>query len=454
MNCRYVLLILMFSCGLAAAQWQRCTMPYTTNTAVISAIVADSHNTYAGGTKGLYRSKDHGQSWSLIQLPYSINYGSANTAIRDSMPIAIFIDGPLMLVGTFWVYQEDVMGGLYRSLDSGKTWAMITLGCSEPCLTMQQCLKVGSTIIIATDGVYRSFDSGSTWHISDSGLPTEYSCPAGSAGCSYREITNKAIAANDSFIFAGTISRYYDIGPGFDWSWQAQGVYRSADTGVTWTQASSGLTDSNIQCLAVNGSNLFAGTMDSGVFISTNNGNSWIPINSGLTCMNIRSLLAVGSHLFAGTEGKGVFHSSDSGQSWHPFNNGLTDSTIAPLATDSTYIYAGSDSSGGHVWRFPLADIAVLKQNRNSLQPFGLKVMAAGRSSSTIGIAFSLAHADRVKLGIFSLSGHVLGTLLDKQLAAGEHTVAWDGKSVGSGCYVVRLEAGGTMETKAVPAMR
>jgi hypothetical protein len=80
--------------------------------------------------------------------------------------------------------------------------------------------------------------------------------------------------------------------------------------------------------------------------------------------------------------------------------------------------------------------------------------MAAGRCSSSIGIAFSLAHTDRVKLGIFSLSGHLLATLLDKQLSAGEHTVAWDGKNVGSGCYVVRLEAGGKIETKAVPVMR
>jgi len=37
-----------------------------------------------------------------------------------------------------------------------------------------------------------------------------------------------------------------------------------------------------VYSLAVNGSNLFAGTERGGVFLSTNNGTSWTAVNTGL----------------------------------------------------------------------------------------------------------------------------------------------------------------------------
>ncbi|MGH7452562.1 MAG: regulator, partial [bacterium] len=45
-----------------------------------------------------------------------------------------------------------------------------------------------------------------------------------------------------------------------------------------------------IQCFAVSGSNLFAGTNGGGVFLSTNNGTSWTAVNTGLTNRYVNAL--------------------------------------------------------------------------------------------------------------------------------------------------------------------
>lgn len=47
------------------------------------------------------------------------------------------------------------------------------------------------------------------------------------------------------------------------------GVVRSTDNGATWTAPNSSLTSTDVERLAVNGSNLFTGNYGDGVFLST-----------------------------------------------------------------------------------------------------------------------------------------------------------------------------------------
>jgi hypothetical protein len=85
----------------------------------------------------------------------------------------------------------------------------------------------------------------------------------------------------------------------------------------------------HVTCLAVSGSNLFAGTSSmldngGGVFLSTNDGTSWTAVNSGL---DVITLAVSGMNLFAVREGeyiKGiggvrnsvVLLSTNNGASW------------------------------------------------------------------------------------------------------------------------------------------
>jgi ligand-binding sensor domain-containing protein len=87
-------------------------------------------------------------------------------------------------------------------------------------------------------------------------------------------------------------------------------VFLSTNNGDSWRPVNVGLSDTTIRCLAVSGSNLFAGT-GSGVFLSTNNGANWTPVNNGLTDTPVQCLAASGGNLFAGTDNGGVFLSTD-----------------------------------------------------------------------------------------------------------------------------------------------
>ncbi len=123
-----------------------------------------------------------------------------------------------------------------------------------------------------------------------------------------------------------------------------------------------------VNCLAVSGTNLFAGTGRGGVFLSTNNGTSWTAVNNGLTNTNVYALAVSpasggtgGTNLFAGTWGDGVFLSTNNGISWTAVNTGLTNTRVWSLAvspasgrTGGTNLFAGTD---GSVWRRPLAEM-------------------------------------------------------------------------------------------------
>src|SRR3972149_4596563 len=116
-----------------------------------------------------------------------------------------------------------------------------------------------------------------------------------------------------------------------------------------WVQT-SGPYCGLVSCLAVSGTNLFAGTgtdldapCDGGGFLSTNNGTSWAAI--GLTNSDVFSLAVSGTNLFAGTRGGGVFLSTNNGTSWTAVNSGLTNSFVLSLAVSGMNLFAGS--SGG-----------------------------------------------------------------------------------------------------------
>jgi hypothetical protein len=111
-----------------------------------------------------------------------------------------------------------------------------------------------------------------------------------------------------------------------------------------WVQT-NGLDGGYIQCFAVAGTNLFAGTRGGGVFCSTDNGGTWAAVDSGLTNLNVYSLAVSGTYLFAGTYG-GVFLSTNGGARWTAVNNGLTDFHVYALAVSGMNLFAGTGDAG------------------------------------------------------------------------------------------------------------
>jgi photosystem II stability/assembly factor-like uncharacterized protein len=141
----------------------------------------------------------------------------------------------------------------------------------------------------------------------------------------------QCLASDGTNIFAGT---------------NAGGVYLSTNNGQSWSSANSGLPIGGIGSISINGSMIFGAAFDNGVYLSTNNGTSWSAINSGLTRRIIWYLATKDSLMLAGTD-QGIFLSNDNGSNWNPTSTLLpSTNNVRALAFGVGKIFAGTDGSG------------------------------------------------------------------------------------------------------------
>jgi hypothetical protein len=230
------------------------------------------------------------------------------------------------------------------------------------------------------------------------------------------------LAINGSNIFAGSDS----------------GVFLSTNNGGNWIAVNNGLTNIDITSLAVSGSNIFAGTAGEGVFISTNNGANWKAVNNGLTSDTVNALVINGKNIFAGTN-KGVFLSSDSGSNWTGINNGLLNTTVLSLALNNSTIFAGTQ---GGVWQQSLASLTgiqkvpALAQNTFSLFP----------NPANNNFVIETNTTGKQLLQVFDITGKLV---LTQNITNSKTTI--DASNLSNGIYSARLLSNdGLANTKLV----
>ena len=92
---------------------------------------------------------------------------------------------------------------------------------------------------------------------------------------------------------------------------------------------------------------------------------------------------------------------------------------------------------------------ATLSLSQNSPNPF----------NPTTTLRFSMPGASDVHLAVYNTAGQLVRTLVDGNVAAGEHSVAWDGRDasgrdVASGIYIYRLTSGHGAMTRRMTLLR
>jgi hypothetical protein len=145
------------------------------------------------------------------------------------------------------------------------------------------------------------------------------------------------LAVSGTNLFAGTL---------------ASGVFLSTDNGKSWSAVDSGLTIVSVNALAVSDTHLLAGTA-LGIFVSTDNGKSWTPANTGIPdfptfLRSVNTFAVFGANIFVGTRGR-MYVSTNDGASWTAVDTGLTVPPVSAFATIGTNIYAGT--YGGGIFR-------------------------------------------------------------------------------------------------------
>jgi hypothetical protein len=105
-----------------------------------------------------------------------------------------------------------------------------------------------------------------------------------------------------------------------------------------------------------------------------------------------------------------------------------------PDSCGSNYCLSGMTTTGIGEGSGPIAPSA------------GLFLLGNPLSASTT-VSFSLSTSGVANLGVFDVTGRLVGTIAEGDFSAGTHSVVWDTHSLSSGVYIVRLHAGDVVET-------
>lgn len=341
----FVLFLLL--AGTATAEVNRWTSlgPLGADLQAVAVHPTEPATLFVGARGELFRSVDDGSSWQSIFSSAGVHSVIATLAIDPNAPETLYLG------------VTNV--GIFKSFDSGQSWALLegptAIRCCVSALTID---PTDSSILYASNRgqLLRSLDGAATWTPIGSGLP---------ASCCLEALVIDP--QTPSTLYAGSTSS----GP----------LFKSVDSGQTWTTVETNLEGKDIFALAIDPqqpSRLYAAVLFEGILTSSDGGMTWLSL-PGLTLRAVRDLAfdaldptaiytatAVGlfrgtgpgswtnlvdqglsstrvhtlaidpmtpSRLYAATS-SGVFKSTDGGNHWATANSGLRDTTVLSLVID------------------------------------------------------------------------------------------------------------------------
>ena len=320
---------------------------------------------------GVFKSEDQGSSWieSNNGLPINTwnlgNIFSTSTALfawdRVSLdggsswemainysPGAVGPDynGPRWLEhGGAWfaINWNESSAGMYRSIDNGQHWSLLTNGLPNPVTTRFVQLSSDDTnLILSTEGgVYYSADNGDNWSLSVFDPPVSFGMNT-SAGAAFNAGNSTLVmtpgglynstnhgASWNLLHFWGPITDYavsykqyyksgniiYAHGEYSYWDNQAGRVYvnnfyMSPDEGITWTNITDGFPAINSITFAYEGPNIYIiGKLNNewDIYRSSDQGTTWVNVSQSFTNARVTQLFIHGDQIFAGTNGNSVW---------------------------------------------------------------------------------------------------------------------------------------------------
>jgi photosystem II stability/assembly factor-like uncharacterized protein len=180
--------------------WQELSGTPFDHQAVLSIAVhpKNSQLLYVATITGLYRSADGGDAWSLVE---SFDQATRQVPISDTpnpmveLNLWVVTDVVFDPFDSQIIYAASQHGGIWRSGDGGQNWTQAAAG-MDPNELIVKFLPdpVHPNLIYAASkfsGVFVTLDGGETWQSLNNGLAT-------------RDITNLALSADGSVLYAGT----------------------------------------------------------------------------------------------------------------------------------------------------------------------------------------------------------------------------------------------------------
>jgi photosystem II stability/assembly factor-like uncharacterized protein len=289
------------------------------------------------------------------------------------------------------IYLAMYLGGideagctLYRTLDSGKTWAAITSSWQSPSWCGPAFDGVNVIYLMDVGSMQKSWNGGDAWLIEHKNMGHGQETDAIENAKAFanrlpgwdRGVSFQSVSANpymEGLLYAVGDEIYYSTDTGVSWqlstdsegSWDARLFYTdqskmiyaigryhqkySTNNGVTWQNCGADVTSSRSDsrlALDLQGSLLYLATPGQGVLVSTDNCGLWQPSNNGLSNLFVNTLAIDPNNsntIYAGTDG-GAYISYDSGQTWGQVNDGLLGAVVVySIAVDKeSNVYAAT----------------------------------------------------------------------------------------------------------------
>jgi photosystem II stability/assembly factor-like uncharacterized protein len=298
----------------------------------------------------LYVSVDQGASWARWA-----RIGAGNDFVLDNVIFDPQSPGTIYIAA--WTVEREG-GGVYRTLDNGKTWTSLK-GMEGKSVRAMALSANNHKVLVAgaLDGVYRSNDGGDSW---------ERISPSGHA-----ELKNFESIAVDpvdpNVVYAGT--------------WHL--AWKTSDGGRNWHQIKNGvIDDSDVFSIIIDPRNpqVVYASACSGIYKSENGGELFhkvqgIPFSARRTRV-LQQDPVNSSVVYAGTT-EGLWKTSDAGKSWRRMtgtNVIVNDVLVDPrksqhvlLATDRSGVLASENSAE----TFIAANAGFAHRQVTSIEPDG-----------------------------------------------------------------------------------
>lgn len=292
--------------------WQKVSTPAAATQINFVSFNNSNHWFIADRNHGFYRSTDQGSTWTQINsglattLGWTINVNPANGDLIAS------------------IYSGRAIGAnpvaFYRSSNEGNTWVPIQSGQLSAASAQTGCIFPGGTVVCG--GYWAPSPSTGIWISTDGGQTTTSASTTSTNGGSAYSLGINPVTAD---LWMGT---------------EQNGIFRSANNGMSWTQESPaatsfdpnhGIRDGNIYGMTLdhNGNVLFGS--QGGIWKSSKNGTAYSWKNV-LTNQNTADGKGMGrdangnlyyGHNYDPTDPTVVYRSSDDGNTWSAFDSGI-----------------------------------------------------------------------------------------------------------------------------------
>ena len=223
------------------------------------------------------------------------------------------------------------------------------------------------------------------------------------------------------------------------------GLYRSTDNGITWSQISGG----SVSSITLDQSERIFWVTTCCVYRSSDGGESRTEI---LFTANLPRQVGVDllGNIYVATAEEVLF-STDDGMTWDDLTGGLPSVNTSSVAiTSNNNVYVGTWLFDGVSRRLSSVITSIGEPPRPVPTQTMLHENYPNPFNASTTIPYQLSTRAHVTLKVYDVLGREVATLVNEEQSAGRYTVSWDATKVASGVYYYEMRIDGYVETKAM----